>query len=236
MAHNPAVERGVDAQRLSLSDETSRFLVELRDNNDREWFKGQKDRFDSVCHRPFVALLERLTRRLSDLETPLTGGAATVFRLNRDVRFSTDKSPYKTSLSGLLTPSGAKNESRGLVYVQLSADGGFCAAGYYKLTPKELGPMRDAILENSETFSALAAALDEAGFAIEQTDRLRSMPRGYADYADHALAWALKLKTFIVRRDIPAADWTGDAAIDQIEELARAAAPLLAFFDRSSAA
>ena len=77
------------------------FLQDLSANNDRDWFHAHKTVFATRLERPFIHLLEALSNRLQDAPRPMSGGKATVFRMNRDVRFSEDKRPYKTNLSGL---------------------------------------------------------------------------------------------------------------------------------------
>jgi uncharacterized protein (TIGR02453 family) len=91
---------------VTVAPDAFAFLENLAANNDREWFNANKKTFATELERPFVHLLETLSARLADASRPLSGGKTTVFRMNRDVRFSDDKRPYKTNLSGLLTPSG----------------------------------------------------------------------------------------------------------------------------------
>lgn len=71
------------------------FLETLAAHNDRGWFTANKAVFTTRLEQPFVHLLETLSNRLADASRPLSGSKATVFRMNRDVRFSEDKRPYK---------------------------------------------------------------------------------------------------------------------------------------------
>jgi uncharacterized protein (TIGR02453 family) len=208
---------------------TFAFLEGLAANNDRDWFNDHKSEFKEYGETPFAALLEALTNRLSDADRPLSGGKATMFRMNRDVRFSEDKSPYKTAISGMLTPSGTKEELAGIVYLHLDAEGGFAAAGYYNLSPKQLGPMRDAIMERAEAFDAVRAALTEAGRDLDRSMALTAMPKGFADQAEHRHADVLKLKSLMVREDLPKVAWTSGDVADRVERLARDAMPLMTF-------
>lgn len=205
------------------------FLEGLAANNDREWFNARKDVFRDTLEAPFAALLEALSNRLSDAPKPLSGGRATMFRMNRDVRFSEDKSPYKTRLAGLLTPSGTKSERSGICYLQLDSTGGFAAAGLHSLSPRELAPIRDAIVERADRFDRVLAALDGAGRSLGEDDALTSMPRGFADHAEHRHADAIKLRSLIVTEDLPKIAWTSGDVVDRAERLARDAMPLLTF-------
>jgi uncharacterized protein (TIGR02453 family) len=205
------------------------FLEGLTVNNDREWFTANKEVFATRLERPFVHLLETLSNRLADAPRPLSGGRATVFRMNRDVRFSEDKRPYKTNLSGILTASGTKKEVGGIVYVQLDATSGFAAAGYYGLTPAELGPIRDAMIARARDFAAIKAGLAQAGRDLDRSDSMTAMPKGFAEHADHPHAAEIRLKSLILREDLGRDLWLSGEVTDTVERLARDAMPLLAF-------
>lgn len=129
------------------------FLEDLAANNERDWFQAHKDDFQTYVEAPFLDLLEDLSARLQDSNIPIKGSKKTMFRMNRDVRFSKDKSPYKTSIAAVLTPSGTKKESGGLLYVHMDRSGGFAGTGWYNLSPKALGPFRDAMVDDPDAFS-----------------------------------------------------------------------------------
>ncbi|MEL7255234.1 MAG: DUF2461 domain-containing protein [Pseudomonadota bacterium] len=218
---------------MSLSDGFSKasfdFLAGLEKNNDREWFNANKSRFKADVEAPFIDLLEALSNRLTDAKRPLMGGKTTLFRMNRDVRFSEDKSPYKTSVGGLLSPSGTKSEMAGIVYVHLDTAGGFAAAGYYNLSPKQLWPMRDAMVERAEAFDQVLSALQGSGRDLDRSMSLTAMPKGFSDHAEHRHAEVIKLKSLMVRHDLTKAAWLSGDVVDDVEALARDAMPLLTF-------
>lgn len=212
-----------------FSDSTFQFFQGLSENNEKEWFNDHKQTFKDEVEAPFIALLEALTFRLEDAERSLRGGKQTVFRLNRDVRFSDDKSPYKTNISGVLTPTGTKSELAGVVYVQLGKDGGFTIAGFYNLSPKQLGPMRDAMIERADEFDGVLHALKSAGRRLDQSMALSSMPKGFTEHGEHRHAEVIKLKSLMVREDLPKEAWLCGDVVDHVEKLAREAMPLLRF-------
>jgi len=205
------------------------FLEGLAANNDRDWFNDNKDAFTTQLEDPFIHLLETLSNRLADAPRALSGGKGTVFRMNRDVRFSADKQPYKTNLSGLLTPSGSKKEAGGIVYLHLDATGGFAAAGYYNFSPAQLGPLRDAMVKKADRFDDVMAHLGKAGRDLDRTDSLTAMPKGFAEQSEHRHAAEIRLKSLIVREPLPKAAWLTGDVIDRVEALARDAMPLLTF-------
>lgn len=207
------------------------FLAELAKNNNKDWFNTNKRSFKELIQEPFISLLNALSNRLEDARRPLSGGKSTVFRMNRDVRFTEDKSPYKTNVSGLLTPSGLKSEVAGLVYIQMDSTGGFACSGYYNLSPKQLGPIRDAIIERADEFDEVLNGLEATGRHLEDHQSLSSMPRGFAEHADHRHAHYIRLQTLLVQENLPKSEWIDGSVVDRVEKLARDTMPLLTFQD-----
>lgn len=233
LLHNRHVPREANDMTTiqGFSTESFQLLRELAQNNNREWYTANKARFRMHLEAPFAALLEALSNRLTDAPRPLMGDRTTMFRLNRDIRFSADKSPYKTNVSGLLTPSGTKSQVSALLYVHLDPAGSFAAAGYYNLSPKQLGPVRDAMVARADEFDDVLDALSNAGRSLADMGGLTGMPRGYAQHAEHRHAPHIKRKSLIVREDVPEAHWFSGQVIDRVERLARDAMPLLTFQD-----
>lgn len=218
-----------------FTGETFLFLSGLADNNDSAWFAEHREVFARAVDEPFTDLLEEVTGRLAGSRAPLRGGAATTFRMNRDVRFSTDKSPYSTHRSGVLTPGGTKSEGSGLVYVQLSADGGLLAGGLYKPPTAALDPLRQAMLDDPDRFSAVVDELARAGHALDTSDAVKTMPRGYAEHAEHPLAPYLRLRQLVVVEQLPRSVWLDDTVADRVTGFALEVAPLLAYIRSASA-
>ena len=214
---------------IGFSAKTFRLLESLRDNNTREWFHANKAEIKEHCQDPFAFLLVCVTQELSDHSIRLSGGKQSMFRLNRDVRFAKDKSPYNHHISGTLTRSGLKNEQGGLVYLRVDPSGGRMGAGYYSLTAKRMGPIRDRILTEPDAFMAIVERLAAQGLEFSREDSLTNMPRGYSEYAEHQLAWALRMKHFIVHRPMQRNDWKGDEIVDRVVEFAKLTTPVLDF-------
>lgn len=206
------------------------WFEDLATHNDKEWVHAHSDTFDELVDRPFREVLAALTDRLSDAEVPLKGSEETTFRLNRDVRFTKDKSPYNTHRAALLTPSGKKDEDAALLYLHLAADGGFAFCGWHAMEAGELEPMRRRVLERAEAFDEVLAALEGEGLALDRDDALKTMPRGFEGEAAHRHAEIVRLKTLGTRLDLPKVAWTSGDVIDRVEGLARGTMPLLTFF------
>ncbi|MFN7176814.1 MAG: TIGR02453 family protein [Thermaurantiacus sp.] len=206
-----------------------RLLAELEANNHRDWFQANRDAIRSSVQEPFAEVLGAISEELAGADLPLSGGADTMFRMNRDVRFSADKSPYNASASGLLTPSGNKDESAGIMYLHMDKDGGFLACGFYKMPTSHLNTIRDRIVARPDAFRAAIDDLSEAGLALSSDMMLKGMPRGYADHADAWFAEHLRRKVLIVREDLDTESWTSGAVVATAAGIARASAGLLRF-------
>jgi uncharacterized protein (TIGR02453 family) len=204
-------------------------LAELEANNNRAWFDANREAIRDQVQLPFAAVLEAITAALATADLPLRGSAATMFRMHRDVRFSADKSPYKASASGLLTPDGTKNEAGGLMYLHMDQHGGFLACGAYIMSTPALNAIRDRIITKPEDFGAAIEALAVAGLSLSDDMMLKSMPRGYNEYSTHRFADDLRRKVFIVRRELVPDDWQSGAVVSEAARVARASAGLLRF-------
>ena len=201
----------------------------LRSNNNRDWFLAHKAEIATTVQQPFADVLDGISARLADAPLPLSGGAHTMFRMIRDVRFSKEKSPYNCHVSGVLTPSGAKSEAGGLLYLHLDAEGGFLASGYYKLSPRDLGPIRDRIVDEPERFRAVLDELAEAGLDLWRDLSLKSMPQGFAHHAGNWFADYLRLQAFIVRILLSRGEWESGAVVEKAAAVGRASEGLIRF-------
>jgi uncharacterized protein (TIGR02453 family) len=152
-----------------------------------------------------------------------------MFRQNRDVRFSRDKSPYKTTTYGLII--GRPDSLAGL-YAQLSSAGLFAGTGYHMLEADQLTRFRDATVDDS-TGPALEGAVARVHAAGIETfgEALKTAPRGYR--RDHPRAELLRHKSLIAgaRRDAGRKGISRDAALEHVRTTWDACAPLNAWLD-----
>ncbi|MGF1452266.1 MAG: DUF2461 domain-containing protein [Opitutales bacterium] len=203
-------------------------LEELEANNHKAWFDANRDEFKMELREPFGLLLEHLSMRCHAEGIELNGDAKTMFRQNRDIRFSADKRPYKTNVSGLLTPSGSKRETDGLVYLHLEKDGGFIASGFYQLSPKDLLPIRERIAGDPDFFQAILDQLSAAGLSLDSSEALKKLPKGFEQEADHPFAAYLKLKSFIAQQDLTRSQWQSVEMAETVVAFARSTSKLRA--------
>lgn len=190
-------------------EEAIEFYEGLRADNSKTYWNAHKQTYDEYVHAPMVALL-------ADLE-PEFGGAK-IFRPYRDVRFSKDKTPYKTTIAATLERGG---------YVQFSADGLGVGSGMYHLEPDQLARFRDAVAadRSGKEIDAIVAKARKSGTDVSAHDILKTVPRGYDK--DHPRAELLKHKGLIMWRQWGVEPWLGTAkAKTKVVEFLRSAQPL----------
>ena len=141
------------------------FFEELSHNNEREWFHANKKRYERDVKEPFIQLVEAIVASLHATEPDLAliPAKQMLFRINRDVRFSKDKRPYKEHMSASVGRFGTKDKLYPGHYFHISATESFLAGGAYWFEEKEmLLRVRRFIMDNHERFQAL---LNDPNFA-----------------------------------------------------------------------
>ena len=208
---------------------TFAFLRGLAANNDRVWFTANKAAYEKNVLAPFHLLLADVVSALAAQGIPLGGDPKkAIFRVHRDVRFSKEKLPYKTHAGAILTRDGIKGAS-GILYIHIDPEGCFLAAGFHAPDPEQLGAIREAIYIDPPRFQAIRDDLVKAGLTLDTSETLSRMPRDYQDAADWAVADALRLKRFVVRRPLTPETVAGTRLIQEAVIFAAEAEPLLRF-------
>ncbi|HNR07785.1 MAG TPA: DUF2461 domain-containing protein [Saprospiraceae bacterium] len=134
----------------------SSFLRNLKKHNGREWFLENKTVYEEKVKKPFEALVAELIYRVHQLEPGMLCTVKdAVFRINRDIRFSKDKSPYKTYVSAVIAHGGRKNLSEPGMYIQLEADRLLIFCGIYMPDKSQLQKIRSAILHQGKEVGQL---------------------------------------------------------------------------------
>ncbi len=188
------------------------FFAELEENNNRPWWLANKARFEASVRAPMVALGESLAEEFGDIK---------VFRPHRDVRFSLDKSPYKTHQGVVVATAPTIG-----YYVQVSADGLLVAGGWWQGDSRTIAAYRRAVDGAAGAdLEARVAELVAAGFTLD-ADRMATRPKGIA--ADHPRLELLRARTLtLARHDLPPA-WLDDPAYEAVvRERWRALRPVI---------
>ena len=180
-----------------LAKATVDFLKDLDKNNNREWFNANKDKF-VAANDNIIAIAGDLIGRIAKFDPAVAGiePGSCVFRIYRDVRFSKDKSPYKTNLGAFIAPGGKKAMMPGY-YFHIQPGMFFAAAGKHMPDSGELLKIREAIETRTKEFRKVVEAKAFRGrFGDLDGDRLIKPPKGFP--ADHEAIEYLKLKSFTV--------------------------------------
>ncbi len=175
-----------------------------------------------TAHRPVYdeAVLEPMAQLTDELAADF--GPAKIFRPHRDIRFSADKSPYKTEIGAMV----------GSAYVRLSAAGLAAGNGMFHLAPDQLTRYRQGVADDvgGAELARITAALAGQDVTLIGHEVLKSAPRGYP--ADHPRIELLRHKGLAAFREWPVEAWLGTpAAGDRIREFLAASRPLTAWLD-----
>jgi uncharacterized protein (TIGR02453 family) len=198
----------VTVEAPSFSMELFGFLRELADNNDRAWFAANKARYVAEVQEPALAFVEDVGIRLPEVSRHVVADSRTVggslFRIHRDVRFSKDKSPYKTHVGIQFRHERARDAHAPGFYLHLEPGSVFMACGTWRPDGDTLHAIRTAIASNPERWQAI---VDDATFRQRFRlggEALKRPPAGFD--RDHPLIEELKRKDFIAIADLTEAD------------------------------
>lgn len=213
-----------------FSPQALKFLRDLKKNNDRAWFASRKELYERECLMPLRALTADLARALRKAKIPIDADPSRVgFRIYRDVRFSRDKSPYKTNLGTYLPYRGIRGAPGGL-YIHVAPKESFAVAGFYQLEKDPLQRWREAMATDPKCFQSVVRALQRNGIVLsEREPELKRMPRGFEALAESPIAEHFKTATFMVSEKLTDADVAKADLIEKSVALVKKARPLLEY-------
>jgi uncharacterized protein (TIGR02453 family) len=192
-------------------EEALDFYEALEADNSKTYWTARKAVYEKTILDPMAELVEELAPEF---------GETKIFRPYRDVRFSKDKSPYKTHI-GAMVGSG---------YIQLSARGLAAGDGMYGMDPGQLDRYRQAVANDvpGGELDRIVAAIRQQEISVEGRDELKTAPRGYP--ADHPRIGLLRCKGLVAWKEWPVEPWLETAAArDQVAGFLRTARPLSAW-------
>ena len=215
---------------------TLRFLRALKRNNDREWFRERKARYEADVRQPMIALIEQLAIDFTRFAPEfIAEPKVSLHRIYRDTRFSADKSPLKTRVSARFPMRGMPKGEGGGLYVEIAPAWVWMGGGLYMPSNPHLQSIRAQIasthprlhrLVTTPTFRKTVGSLEG--------ERLSRVPRGYA--ADHPAAHYLQFKQFLAGREFDAEFATTRAFYRELLATFRAVAPVVRFLNAGVAA
>ena len=195
---------------MLFSTATLAFLRSLKRHNNRPWFEAHRAEYEAAVKRPMHALIEEMDVRLARLAPEIVGDPKrSMFRIYRDIRFSADKSPYKTHAScWFYHRDGSRAVGREAAgggagfYFQIAPGDSFLGGGMWMPPREALLQLREAIAEHPARFAKLATdrRLGRRFGGLSEEAVLRRVPRGFAP--DHAAARWLKFQSFVMGRPL----------------------------------
>ncbi|MCB9994400.1 MAG: DUF2461 domain-containing protein [Hyphomicrobiaceae bacterium] len=211
--------------------DVTRFFEGLRANNNKEWFSAHADDYERAVRIPALALISDLSVPLMDFDPPLKAEPkvnGSLRRINRDVRFSADKSPYQTHLHLIFWAGDHPNMSPG-VHIIIGANGLGYGCGQWAFEPEGLARLRRAFeLDDGAAFRSALASAEGVGARLDPPE-LRRVPAGFDPQSP--VADLLKHKGFVVRTgDIAVPEALHDArGVDFVLDICRALNPVNRF-------
>jgi uncharacterized protein (TIGR02453 family) len=213
---------------VEFSPKAFKFFEELTNNQNRVWFAEHRSDYEEFVREPMKLFTVALSEALSKKDVPLWGDPKrSLFRINRDARFSKAKHPYNMHASGLFTRTGDKYSS-GVLYFRLDPLGSRCAAGYMQPESHILKRLRQGILDNPKAWLSLERNLKRKGYALDYSHTLTRIPRGFENVPTE-VENAIKLKGWIIRKQLPRTVICSKNLINEVTVFAKDMLPLLSF-------
>lgn len=216
-----------------VSKSTLDYLSKLSKNNNKEWFEKNREHYEAARNefRDFVSELIITTSKF-DPSIKHLDAKDCIFRINRDVRFSKDKSPYKNNFGAILSPGGKKSFEAGF-YVQVQPGQSFIAGGMWQPPGPQLAAIRQEIDYNAAEFKKILNAKTFKTFfgKLSDEDKLKTVPKGYDK--THPELELLKFKSYIVVHSLTDKEVVSKDFMKRCSEVMKAMYPFNTFLRRA---
>ena len=209
------------------------FFAELEFNNHKEWFEANKKRYENSVKKPMEAFAAEMIGRMQVIEPEISmTPREAVFRIYRDVRFSKDKTPYKTNAGLYVSPSGRNHLGKPGIYFHVDARKMGIASGYYGPDPQQVRAFRSFICANLEEFSQLLENVEfKRLFGTIAGEKGKILPQEFKAAAE--IQPLIFNKQFYYWAEFDATDVFRDDLPELILEHYLAAKPMNAFLTRA---
>jgi uncharacterized protein (TIGR02453 family) len=214
-----------------FTPEVFQFLVQLKRNNKRDWFLKNKERYETLAKQPSLNFITDFQFRLRAVSPwikvdPKPNGGS-LMRIYRDIRFSANKTPYKTNIGMHFPHAGTKEDVHGASYFLHVAPGdSFLAGGFWHPDSKSLAKIRDAISWKSAEWKKATRGLELGG------DKLSRPPRGYRP--DHPMIEDLKRRDFIASIEFTDKQVSSEKFMDDVVAACKKLKPLVGFLSEAA--
>jgi uncharacterized protein (TIGR02453 family) len=208
------------------------FLNELKINNNREWFGENKARYDQVRNefeKISIDLIAEISKFDSDIKHVDVKDC--VFRIYRDIRFSNDKTPYKTHFGVFIASAGGRKSKRAGYYLHLDPTGCFVSMGVWCPPPDLLKALRQSVYDNIDELNEIRKNPEFSQYfnSFYEDDKLKTVPRGFPkDFPDAGL---LQLKHYLVDYQLDDSILNDENFIHRIADIMKCAYPFNRFLN-----
>ncbi|MDR2919577.1 MAG: DUF2461 domain-containing protein [Tannerella sp.] len=195
-----------------------KFLNELKSNNNREWFQDNKKQYD-ILRNEFIEIVRQLIDRISAFDPEIAGLDAKncIYRIYRDIRFSHNKTPYKTHFGAYMSGYGGRTSPYAGYYIHLEPGNSLLSGGVWCPPSPILKKLRKDIYDNMDEFVEIIENKDfKKTFPALEGEMLKRMPDGFP--ADSPYDYILKHKDFTVSSHKPEEYFYTDNWMDQAIE------------------
>ncbi len=218
---------------MSIEKTTLDFLTKLKKNNSREWFEKNRKQYETAKANTEAFLTELISKMgLFDPGVRELVAKKCMFRINRDIRFSKNKSPYKTNFGASINPGGRKMGGPGY-YIHLEPGSSFLAGGIYMPEPPALSAIRQEIDYDLKGFNAVLAdkKFKKTFGGLTGEDALKRAPKGYEE--TNPAIEHLKNRHFIVLKDLSDNDVLSKTFVKNTASAFETMTPFLTFLKRA---
>ncbi|UPT66796.1 MAG: DUF2461 domain-containing protein [Sphingobacteriales bacterium JAD_PAG50586_3] len=218
---------------VTISPDTIKFLADLDKNNNREWFLANKKRYETA-KKNYADFIDELIAKIAKFEPGVANFTAKdcMFRINRDVRFSANKSPYKNNFGAGISKGGKKMNTAGF-YIHLQPNNSFVAGGLWMPEGDNLKKIRDAIDYDFEKFDKIVTSKEAKKLfgALSDEAKLKTAPKGYPK--DHPAIEYLKHKSYVFYGQMDDKEVTSPGYADAVVAKLKAIKPLCDFLNEA---
>lgn len=209
------------------------FFIELAGNNNKDWFDLNRKRYEENIKKPFHNFTQHLINEIAKTDASFKDLEAKncIFRINRDIRFSKDKAPYKMMCSAVITPGGKKSKAINGVYFELGPEHIRAYGGVYEVDKEGLETLREGIADNLEDFKKLYSSKKfKSTFGEIRGEKNKVLPSHLKEIAENESL--IYNKQFYFFAEFPAQSVTSQDLDKIILECYEAGKPIEAFFNQ----
>jgi uncharacterized protein (TIGR02453 family) len=215
----------------TISPELFEFFRELRENNEKVWFQENKERYETFVREPLLQFIAAFSVHLGEISSNFiadprkVGGS--LFRIYRDVRFSKNKTPYKTAAGVQFRHKVGKDVHAPGFYLHLEPESVFVGAGIWHPDSSSLGKIRETIVEKETEWENIFADKNFASIFKLGGKSLKKAPRGFDP--DHTKIEDLKRKDFFIHTNFSEEDACKDNFIEKYADACKQTAPFMKY-------